>query len=670
MTDRLDRAAPQGLDDTDELLRQLAAERAGAEHWREVARRRETALAELKGRTSVRAILAFDRHTAGARARAAGALDDVRHRLGTTAVAVRALPRRTELTARRRALAATVARVRSTPPGPLRDHRSILVVVTGTTEVPRWLAGDGTAEAGGRPLSVVVAPDAEAMRAAASATDADLICLVAATTAPLEERWLDRLAAPLTDTVVATVPLLVHPERGPRRATEHDLLVRSAGLEVRLTDRGSPALVSMAAGAGPDAVTAPTPVLAATAGALMVDRAALEASGGLVDLGDDDVSLVDLCLRLGDGGQVRCVPDALAFDARPVRSPARLGAPVDTRGRAWASLLDRHGPTLRRQAPGRDPEVLTFVLTVASPSAKVADRWGDWHLAEALARALTAEGHEATVQTLADVDSDTSRCADVHLVLRGLARVRRSPGQRHLLWIISHPEDLDDDELDRADLIFVASSRFADHLRARTATPVEVLLQATDPDRFRPRPVDPRHRHEVTVVGKSRDVLRPMVHDALAAGLRPAIYGTGWEGLVDPRLIVADHVPNEELPVVYSSAGVVLNDHWETMRTWGFVSNRIFDVLACGTPLVSDDLPEIRELFGDLVATWRTPAELAAAVAAAGRGPVGERARALVLDHHTFENRAARLLQALAGHHLDPRSRPAPGDSVGDAPGG
>ena len=53
--------------------------------------------------------------------------------------------------------------------------------------------------------------------------------------------------------------------------------------------------------------------------------------------------------------------------------------------------------------------------------------------------------------------------------------------------------------------------------------------------------------------------MRPVVSDALAAGLRPAIYGAGWDGLVAPELVVADHVDNEDLPVVYSSAGVVLN---------------------------------------------------------------------------------------------------------------
>jgi spore maturation protein CgeB len=258
------------------------------------------------------------------------------------------------------------------------------------------------------------------------------------------------------------------------------------------------------------------------------------------------------------------------------------------------------------------------------------------------------------VRTLAESTEPAALAADVHVVLRGLSPVPRTPGRVHVLWVISHPEDLDPWEWDDADLVVVASRAFAEDLRTRTATPVEVLLQATDAHRFRPLPVDPAHRHDLTVVGKSRDVLRPMVADALAAGLRPAIYGSGWEHLVDPALVVTDHVDNPDLPRIYASATVVLNDHWDTMRAWGFVSNRVFDVLACGTPLVSDPLPELTELFGDLVPTWRNPAELAAAVEAARTDPEAReraaRARDLVLAAHTFDHRAGELLDHLRRH--------------------
>ena len=171
------------------------------------------------------------------------------------------------------------------------------------------------------------------------------------------------------------------------------------------------------------------------------------------------------------------------------------------------------------------------------------------------------------------------------------------------------------------------------------------MLQATDADRFRPLAPVPEHMHDVVIVAKSRDVFRSAAADAVAAGLRPAIYGSGWEPFVDPALIVREYVPNDDLPKVYSSAGVLLNDHWETMHDWGFVSNRLFDTLACGTPVISDDLVELDELFAGAVLEYRDAGEFRDLVEAALADPGAARDRAahghaLVREHHTFDHRA------------------------------
>jgi spore maturation protein CgeB len=250
------------------------------------------------------------------------------------------------------------------------------------------------------------------------------------------------------------------------------------------------------------------------------------------------------------------------------------------------------------------------------------------------------------------------RASDVHVVVRGLRSVRRTPGQAHVLWVISHPEHVSARECDDADLVLVASTRFADELQTRTRTPVEVMLQATDIERFNPRVPDPHHTHDVAVVAKSRDVFRPAVEAAIEAGLRPAIYGSGWERFVDTDLLVTDYVANDELPVVYSSVGVLLTDHWESMNAWGFVSNRLFDALACETTVISEDLPEVDELFEGTVLTFRNAADLRAVVDAALTDRPAARARAahgraLVVERHTFDHRAAQFLDALSRHGLD-----------------
>ena len=101
----------------------------------------------------------------------------------------------------------------------------------------------------------------------------------------------------------------------------------------------------------------------------------------------------------------------------------------------------------------------------------------------------------------------------------------------------------------------------------------------------------------------------------------------------------------------------MLNDHWDTMRAHGFVSNRIFDVLACGTPVISDHMDEIADLFGDAVPTFSNPDELRTLVEIILEDPEAARARARrgrdrVLAAHTFDHRADALSDALHRHRL------------------
>jgi hypothetical protein len=352
------------------------------------------------------------------------------------------------------------------------------------------------------------------------------------------------------------------------------------------------------------------------------------------------------------------VPSAVVVDHRPVATSASLTRPVRPDSPAWRALVDDAGPALLREASPLTAPRQRIAITIAAPSRKVASRWGDSHFAAAFADALRRAGNDVRIQTADAADDPAGRSCDVHCVVRGLVPVRRTRGQHHVLWIISHPETIDDTELDDADLVLVASSRFADELKARTRTPVEVMLQATDPNRFHPIPPDAQHRHDITVVAKSRDQYRSAVADAISSGLRPAIYGSGWDRFVDPALIVADYVDNAELARVYSSAGVVLNDHWDTMREWGFVSNRIFDALACGAPVISDDVAEVSVLFDGAVPTFRDAAQLRELVDNALGDRDAARAQArrgmeLVLAHHTFDRRAEEFLDALKRYGLD-----------------
>lgn len=366
--------------------------------------------------------------------------------------------------------------------------------------------------------------------------------------------------------------------------------------------------------------------------------------------------------------RAREMEDRLRIDGLAATLPAPQAASLRHRVRRVAAPL-RHAlefPRTARPAPAPAGPLapasgggLRWTIGIAAPNDKMAARWGDWHFGSAVARALERRGHVGRVRTLEHESDPATNASDIRLVIRGLVPWPRRGRSRHVLWIISHPETVEASECDQADLVLVASEKFAVDLRTRTATPVEVLLQATDPVRFRPLPSTDRSAHPVVVVAKTRDTQRPIVTDAIAAGIRPMIYGTGWHGLVDPDFVVADYVANAGLASVYSSAGVVLNDHWPTMKQWDFVSNRLFDVLACGTPVISDPVPGIDDLFGDVVGQYHDRSELAALVEERLADPAEarrrvDRVRQVILTHHTFDRRVDTLLRLLAARGVLP----------------
>lgn len=669
--------------------RVLNAERAGVRYWRDVAERRAAEAGAVQRRPLVRAAIAVDRRTRR--------LQDTTGRAATTArsAADRVVLRTAGWRARsgssggtgppRRATAVASRPSADAVPNrpaavvvPRSRRQGVLVVGLRSPSSDRTDLGaldeptsqdshDALDERGPEErLSVAVGwPGVDASPAArraalrevddvVAAADAAVVVLVGPAT-EAGASAIDRLARVATDEGVIAGPIVAHPARPWREATAHDGRVRTVGLAIEQAADGTPTLRHVGAGADPSRVLPPTAPAALTGAALAVRAEAWGTAGGLSrsPVTDLDAAVVDLSLRLGAVGcPVRIVPDAVVVDRRAIRRRQDLRGPLADDGPAWRGLVERHG---RRLVPRADDGRLRVALSTATPSRKMAPTSGDWHFAADLARALEAAGHQVVTQTEEEVDDLRGRVCDVHLVLRGLAPVRPTPGQAHVLWVISHPEALTADECDRADLVLVASRRFADDLRSRTTTPIEVMWQATDPVRFAPGTVDPGHRHGITVVANTRGVRRAAVDDALAAGLDPLVHGQGWAGLVDPALLCSEYVAPDALPGVYRSADIVLNDHWETMRRWGFVSNRILDVLACGTPVVSDHLPEIGELFDDLVPTWTDPEELGRVVERMRRDPAETAAHAAdarrrVIEHHTFARRVDQLVELL-GHH-------------------
>lgn len=313
-------------------------------------------------------------------------------------------------------------------------------------------------------------------------------------------------------------------------------------------------------------------------------------------------------------------------------------------------------PQWIRALSGRDrPDALRWSVVIAAPGGSAKEQWGDTWFARDLIDALRRQGQRAKLVTRGGAESPERADDDVVLVLRGLRRVspirsgrtNRSDPTRWLLWVISHPDLVEVDEASEFDAVFAASEHWS-KAHALGAVP---LLQATNPARFNPRAATPDTGAELLFVGSTRGVMRPIVRDAIGAGLRPSVHGVGWDGLIDTALIAGEFLPNEDLPAAYGSARVVLNDHWPDMAAEGFLSNRLFDASATGTRVISDRAAGITDVFGDFVRVYDTSNELAHLVSHQESGFPDRHDRLTFAEHiaheHSFDARAAQLIQSV-----------------------
>jgi hypothetical protein len=285
-----------------------------------------------------------------------------------------------------------------------------------------------------------------------------------------------------------------------------------------------------------------------------------------------------------------------------------------------------------------------FVLVQGVESWERAATWGDSFFARALQRQLERRGARTSLTVLDEAAAPRAARADTAIDLFGSGLRTTRPGQLNVLWIISHPDRVTTALCDGFDLLFAASRWFAEDLARRLGRPVTPLLQATDPERFQPDDSGPHH--ELLFVGNSRNVRRQILDDLAGTDRDLAVYGRNWtDALLDPRYLRGEWIPNDELGRYYSSAAIVLADHWPDMRDEGFIANRIFDASAAGAFVISDFLPELEaELDGGVVA-YRDADELKSLVDRFLADPDARRdhaarARSAVLARHTFGHRA------------------------------
>lgn len=151
---------------------------------------------------------------------------------------------------------------------------------------------------------------------------------------------------------------------------------------------------------------------------------------------------------------------------------------------------------------------------------------------------------------------------------------------------------------------------------------VRYLPHAYNPKIHKPGPVEPAYASDVFFVGSGFQERKRLFDAVDWEGLSFVRKGFMWTPEEDAGALNLENVlPNEEAAKYYRAAGVCLNHHRTTTiygsgkhishLEAGSLGPRAYEIAACGGFQLSDDSrPELQEIFGDTVPTYRTHSSL------------------------------------------------------------
>lgn len=309
----------------------------------------------------------------------------------------------------------------------------------------------------------------------------------------------------------------------------------------------------------------------------------------------------------------------------------------------WPKLQEEHC-----RAAG---ERKLWVIKCPAPEDGRKVKWGDYPYALALKKYLERLGNYVVIQFREDWNCPMR--ADVVLVLRGKIPYRPDRGDEdclYIMWNISHPEAVTVEEYELYDVVCVASKIYSDKLKEELDVPVIPLLQCTDTEEFYPGDKAAGKKYEYIFVGNTRKVVRQGIVWAAEEGLPITIYGSGWDKILSDseKFVRGKYIENSKLGQMYRSSKVVLNDHWDDMKAYGFVNNRVFDALACGIPVISDENQELRNIFPEAVLFYNNKEEFMQCIKRVENGydelrDLAEKQWELIRTKYSFEARASEL---------------------------
>ena len=204
------------------------------------------------------------------------------------------------------------------------------------------------------------------------------------------------------------------------------------------------------------------------------------------------------------------------------------------------------------------------------------------------------------------------------------------------------------------DCIWSSSNKSADYLSQKLSKLVNVVRIGTDPERFSRGEFKPELQSDYCFTGSYWNSPREII-DFLNPDNLPydfGLYGFNWDQVDKFKDYARSSIAYTEMPHVYASTKIVIDDANIATKEWGSVNSRVFDALGAGTLVITNGIAGSHEVFQGLLPTYDSSESLESLLREYledddKRLTLVGKLQELVRQNHTYRERAKTVYSAL-----------------------
>ncbi|WP_066973883.1 glycosyltransferase [Methanobrevibacter filiformis] len=216
-------------------------------------------------------------------------------------------------------------------------------------------------------------------------------------------------------------------------------------------------------------------------------------------------------------------------------------------------------------------------------------------------------------------------------------------------------------EIENYDLYLASSKTACDYLNEHLDDEVFLLPIATNIQRFSPKKKEKKYESDYCFTGNywgcKRDIIKFLNPKSLPYTFK--IYGIGWNNIAKFRKYIWDDegfLDYKELPKVYSSTKVVIDDANHVTKPYGAINSRVFDAIANGTLVITNGVIGSEETFKGLLPSFNSKEELERLLNfylsnEKERLNKIKELKNFVIKNHTYEIRSLNLLKIIKDNY-------------------